>query len=119
MIQKLHLSEALVGLTFVSFATSAEMIALSVIPLYKGHPEITLGGIIGSYIYNILLTLGTAAAVHPIGFSKETLLVDFPVMVVALGSVLLFARKGQLDRREGIILMLGYLVYIYYTFIFR
>jgi len=119
IIQLLHLSEAVVGLTFVSFATSAEMIALSVIPLYKGHPEITLGGIVGSYIYNILLTLGIAAVVRPLVFSAETLAVDFPVMVGVLAAVLLFAKKGQLGRKEGILLILGYLAYLYYTFTLR
>jgi len=52
-------------------------------------------------------------------FSTKTLTVDFPVTVGVLAAVLLFARKGQLGRREGILLMLGCLAYIYYTFALR
>lgn len=115
----LHLSETVVGLTFVSIATSAEMIALSIVPITKGYPEITIGGIIGSYAYNVMLTLGVSAIVRPLAVSTDLLSIDLPVMLGFYGLLLLFTYKGQLTRTNGVVLLALYLGYLFYNFTLR
>lgn len=119
IMQWLNLSETVVGLTFVSIATSAEMIVLSIVPVFKGHPEITTGGIIGSYAYNVILTFGVAAIVRPLAVPTALLAVDLPIMVGFYALLLIFAFKGNFTRANGIMLLLPYLAYLFYNFAVR
>ncbi|KKM10568.1 hypothetical protein SY88_12925 [Clostridiales bacterium PH28_bin88] len=115
----LHLSETVVGLTFVSIATSAEMIVLSIVPISKGYSEITIGGIIGSYAYNVMLTLGVAAAIRPLAVSMDLLSIDLPVMLGFYALLLIFTYQGRLTRTHGVVLLASYLVYLIYNFTLR
>lgn len=106
-----------IGLTIVSFGTSAPEMVISVQAALEGHPDIALGNIIGSNIANILLILGLAALIHPVAVDSKLLLRDIPLLLGV--SVLLFVfcyGGGMLERYEaGIFLAIlaAYTVYIY------
>lgn len=106
-------SDAVIGLTIVAVGTSLPELATSVTAALKGNTGIALGNVIGSNIFNILMVLGCAAAVHPLPFGGVTG-VDLGVM---LGSVFLFWFFGwkigvrTITRGEGAFMALCYVGY--------
>ena len=109
------LSETAIGLTLVSLATSAEMVVLSIVPVLKGHPELTIGGVVGSYAYNLTLTLGVAALVSPLSVGDEPVFVPLGFMLGLLLLLLLLMRSGRLGRASGLLLLAIYALYLALT----
>lgn len=107
-------SEVIIGLTIVAIGTSMPELVTSVIAALKGQSDIAIGNIVGSNIFNILGILGITAIVQPVsslGFQS----VDFIVMLAFAVIILPFAWTGlRIGRREGTVLLLGYLGYMGY-----
>lgn len=107
-------SEAVIGLTIVAAGTSMPELATSIVAAYKKNPEIAIGNIVGSNIFNILAIIGTTALIHPINAPQ----VNYIDLLVMLGvSVLIFpiARTGyKINRLEGVGLIIIYLAYTFY-----
>lgn len=101
----LGLAEGAVGLTIVALATSAEMLVLAVVPTLKGHPEISIGAILGSYIFNVTLSLGVAALVRPLAIDRGVFLPSALLMVGLLPLLLWRMGKGRLSRWDGVLLV--------------
>lgn len=78
----LGMSPLIIGLTVVAFCTSAPEVAVSVVAAWKGQGELAVGNIVGSCICNILLILGTAAAVSSIAVSTQMIRREIPQMVM-------------------------------------
>ena len=100
----LRVSTLVIGATVVSFATSVPELLVSLNAAYKGHPDISLGNVIGSNIANIGLVLGLTTVIYAIGISKESRLLHWPFMLMM--SVLLIgglAFDGEISRLEGAI----------------
>jgi cation:H+ antiporter len=106
------LAETAIGLTLVALATAAEMVVLSIVPVLKGHPELTLGGILGSYAYNLTLTLGVAALVSPLPASGDLVRLALAFMLGSLVLLLGLMRIGKLGRVSGLVLIVIYAVYL-------
>ena len=96
--EKLRVPAIIVGLTIVSFGTSAPELATSVISAAQGVADIAIGNVIGSNITNILLILGIAAIICPLTVQKLTLRFDFFVL---LGSTVLLLLLGSFDNVLG------------------
>ena len=115
-------SKMLVGLTIVSFGTSAPELAVSIKSLLSGSGDITLGNVIGSNILNILLILGASSLIHPLAVKNNTVKKELPItlLITALFAVLLsdsiFDNKivNTFTRSDGVVLLLFFLVFIYY-----
>ena len=75
---KLRVPQLVIGLTIVSFGTSAPELATSIISAVQGSAELAVGNIVGSNITNILLILGLASVICPLIVQKSTLLPIFP-----------------------------------------
>jgi cation:H+ antiporter len=107
-------SELMIGLTIVAAGTSMPEVAASIVAALKKEPDIALGNVIGSSIFNVLCILGITVMVSPISMPWATIQRD---MWVLLGvSVLLwpFLFSGRrLSRLEGILFLLGYIAYVY------
>lgn len=95
---KLRVPTIIVGLTIVSFGTSAPELATSIISSAQGSADIAVGNVIGSNITNILLILGIAAIICPLTVQKLTLRFDFFVL---LGSTVLLLLLGGVDNVIG------------------
>ncbi|RJP33726.1 MAG: sodium:calcium antiporter [Candidatus Omnitrophota bacterium] len=110
-------SESVIGLTLVAFSTSLPELASCIIAAWKHEPDIILGNIIGSNIFNILAILGVASLVSPISIGLLDMQRDFWVMMVFSILILPFLITGlRLGRREGgflLVMYLGYVVYLY------
>ena len=104
--------QSVVGLTIVAGGTSLPELATSVVAAYKGRSAIAIGNVIGSNVFNILLILGLTAVVHPMRIMGITI-VDLTMMLVSMGLLWMFAfTKYYVSRREGFVLIAGFLAYM-------
>ncbi|SUI85129.1 calcium/sodium antiporter [Shewanella morhuae] len=107
-------SEVIIGLTIVAIGTSMPELVTSVIAALKGQSDIAIGNVVGSNLFNILGILGVTAIVQPVsalGFQS----IDFIVMLAFAVIILPFSWTGlRIGRREGTVLLLGYLGYMGY-----
>ena len=112
----------LIGLTIVAFGTSAPEAAVSINAALKGSNYIAIGNIIGSNIFNLLVAVGLSAMIRPIKVQKTTIIKEYPLSIysVALLIILsldnLFAGNDAnlLTRGDGLILLLGFGVFMFY-----
>ena len=107
-------SETLIGLTIVACGTSLPELATSMVAAKKNEMDMAVGNVVGSNIFNVLLILGTAAAISPLALLTENL-IDIVILVVASVVLLIFgATAKQLDRKEGIIMLISYAAFLGY-----
>lgn len=108
----LGISEGVVGLTIVAGGTSLPELATSVVAARKGQSAIAIGNVIGSNVFNILMILGLTATISPMQIQGITM-IDFSLMLGSVVLVWLFSRtKYTVERWEGLLLVVGYLVYV-------
>ena len=113
--QKLGMSQTLVGLTVVAVGTSLPELVTSIVASRKNEVDMALGNVIGSNIFNILFILGTAGAISPMSFIQDNI-VDLIVLIVASLLVYVFAwSKQKIEKKEGIIMLAIYIVYMVYA----
>jgi cation:H+ antiporter len=98
-----RISTLVIGVTVVSFGTSAPELVVSVGAALKGLPDIAVGSIVGSNISNIALILGLTALVIKIPVSKTSVSFDWPFMMLASIIFYIFAINGHLSFTEGIL----------------
>ncbi|MBU3106237.1 calcium/sodium antiporter [Clostridium gasigenes] len=115
------MSQKLIGLTIIAVGTSLPELVTSIIAAIKGKNDIALGNVFGSNIFNMLLILGTAASINPIPVLPQ-LGIDLIFLIVVtliLGGFMFVGKNGKskLSRKEGLILVLMYVVYIVYIVI--
>lgn len=111
---KLNISRMVIGLTVVSFATSAPELLVSLQAAIDGFSDISLGNVIGSNIANIGLVLGLTAMVSPLMVDRDFYRINWPIMMV-FSIVLYFflMSNNQLSRIEGGALLLGLVAYLF------
>ena len=117
LAEKLGVSQSLIGLTIVAVGTSLPELATSAMAAYKKNPDIAVGNVVGSNIFNIFFILGVSSIIRPIPFEAISN-IDVGVMIAA--SLLLFVcmftgKKRMLDRWEGcvfLVLYVGYLCFL-------
>lgn len=112
---KLKLSRMVIGLTVVSFATSAPELLVSIQAALDGFSDISLGNVIGSNIANIGLVLGITALISPLAIDKDFYKLNWPVMMLlSIGLYYLLKSGNELDRMEGLGLVLILLLYLFW-----
>tara|TARA_B110001450_G_scaffold144482_1_gene135143 strand:- start:477 stop:1421 length:945 start_codon:yes stop_codon:yes gene_type:complete len=110
---KLNISKMVIGMTVVSFATSAPELLVSLQAALEGSPAIAINNVVGSNIANIALVLGITALIAPITIDKSFYKLNWPVMV--LFSLLLYYflwNDKMLSTFEGVILFVGLIVFL-------
>ena len=107
----LGISPLVIGLTVVAFGTSAPEVAVSVKSAWAGQPDLALGNVVGSNIFNVLLILGASAVVTPLLVSSQLIRLDVPVMIGLSVLTLLLAGDGSIGRLDGAILFAGAVAY--------
>lgn len=113
LARSLAVSETLIGLTIVAVGTSLPELVTSVLAAIRRQGDIAFGNIVGSNIYNILGIGGATALVAPGPVPAEIVGFDIPVMIGVTVLVVLFARTGlRIGRREGMLLLCGYIAYV-------
>lgn len=110
---KLKLSRMVIGLTVVSFATSAPELLVSLQAALNGFSDISLGNVIGSNIANIGLVMGITAMISPLVIDREFYRFNWPIMMLFSMALYYFLfTENLLSRPEGIILVIAILFYL-------
>lgn len=117
--RKAGISEFVIGLTIVGFGTSCPELVVSVTGALQGNADISIGNVVGSNIFNILLILGLTAIIAPVAITRSNARRDIPITLLV---TMLFASLGLwgggISRLEGIIFLLVFAGYMYYCFKF-
>ena len=116
------MTDLVIGLTVVAIGTSLPELAASVMSALKKEPDIAIGNVIGSNMFNLLAVLGTPAVIAPMQLENGILSRDYPFMIglsIALFTMAYgFRGTGQVNRLEGGLLLLAYISYmivLYYS----
>lgn len=112
--RNLGVSPLIIGLTIVGFGTSAPEMLVSAMAAWAGNPGIAVGNAIGSNITNVGLVLGFTALISPLAVKSETLRREFPILFAVTTLVLILLLDGDLSRLDGVILLAGFGLMIYW-----
>lgn len=109
----LGVSDTVIGLTIVAVGTSLPELVTSAVAALKRQAEMALGNVLGSNIYNILFIGGVTGLTAPTEIPAAILAFDLPLMIAASAAVMVFAfTGGRLSRREGLMLLAAYGLYV-------
>ncbi len=105
------ISPLIVGLTVVSYGTSAPELAVAIQASYAGQADIAVGNVVGSNISNILLILGVSATFTPLMVSRQLVRLEVPLMILVSFAMLWMGMDGLINRWDGTILFVGAIIY--------
>jgi len=120
--KRLKVSDLLIGLTIVSFGTSAPELIVNIFASGAGESDLAIGNIFGSNILNILLILGISSAIYPLVVKEIVIKRSIPIAIMATAAVgilandfMLYGRPSILSKADGFILLLGFAAFLYYA----
>lgn len=120
---RLSISEIVIGLTVVSFGTSAPELIVNILASIQGKTDITLGNVVGSNIINILLILGIAGLMRPIVTEKNTVWREIPFSLLAAVALFITANDAifgngpdEISRGDGLLFLMFFTIFIAYSF---
>ena len=112
---RFHIPQIVIGLTIVAFGTSAPEAAISITAALNNNADITIGNVVGSNIFNVLVILGVTALIRPLIVQKSTLKYELPFLI---GITIIFGILGindhQINFVDGIILWILFLLFLGY-----
>ena len=112
---KLNISKVVIGMTVVSFATSAPELIVSINAALNGSPDLALGNVIGSNIANLALVLGITLLLGTMKVEQNFYKIDWPVMMIASALLYLFLLNDKvIVQYEGIILFSFLVIFLIY-----
>jgi cation:H+ antiporter len=100
------------GMVVVAAAVSFEEVPRMVSPARRGHPEVSIGSILGTVLFSLLFNIGIIALVRPVPVGPDVLRFYWPTLMLALLLVSGFLWRGVVGRREGMVLLALYGVYV-------
>ncbi len=112
-------SQAVIGLTLVAIGTSLPELATAVVAAMKKHADVVIGNVLGSNLFNIFFILGTTALFTPLPLTGR--IAEFDVWLALIVAIILYPiiKTGRvIDRKEGIVLLTLYVIYITAMFVF-
>ncbi|UZJ62900.1 calcium/sodium antiporter [Pseudomonas sp. KU26590] len=101
------------GLTVVALGSSAPQLAVGLQAAFTDSTDIAVGSVIGSNIFNVLVTLGLSALIIPLRVARQLVRVDLPLMIAATALVAALAWNGELSGLDGVVLLLGMAAYLF------
>ncbi|MFG6386603.1 MAG: calcium/sodium antiporter [Muribaculaceae bacterium] len=117
-------SDLIIGLTVVAFGTSAPELVISITSALKDSPELAVGNVVGSNIFNILAIIGITALAKPIIVERSIMTVEIPLVILSAVVLLVMGNAPLLDgsaqrmvtRVDGIILLIFFIIFMSHTF---
>lgn len=111
------ISPWIIGITVFAIGTSLPELVASLSASLRKVPSISVGNIVGSNIFNILFVLGIVALIRPIRLSSSLLGFEFLALLFFSVIICIFMRTGyKISRKEGLVLFLSYLIFLFYIF---
>lgn len=102
--KKAQISTLVIGMTVISFGTSAPELFVSIGAALDGNPDIAIGNVVGSNVANLALVLGLTVLILPIIVDRNSKVIDWPMMMLATILFAVFCMDGEVQRYEGFIL---------------
>lgn len=115
--KRLDIPTIVIGLTIVSFGTSAPELVVSTLAAMSGHPDIAIGNVLGSNIANILLVLGPTAIVCPILVKPDVIKRELILVLIVSALFVVFALDGSISQLEGGLFLV--ILCLYYFDLYR
>ncbi|MDH3518887.1 MAG: hypothetical protein OEM49_00395, partial [Myxococcales bacterium] len=122
LARALGVSPLVIGLTVVAFGTSAPEMAVNIMAVLQGRSAISFGNIFGSNLANIGLIVGCTALIRPIQITGVVIAREIPMMLLATTAAVIMGFDTLLgdppdtyDRGDGLLLLMLFLVFLYYT----
>ncbi|MBC3347485.1 calcium/sodium antiporter [Pseudomonas sp. SWRI196] len=109
---RLQVRPLIIGLSVVAFGSSAPQMAVSLQATLAQNADIAVGSVIGSSIFNILVTLGLSALIIPLRVSRQLVRLDIPLMIGASLLVFVLAWNEELTQLDGVLLLMALAVYL-------
>ena len=100
------ISAIIIGLTIVAIGTSAPELLVSLSSVLEGYDDVGVGAVVGSNISNLGLVLGLTVLIFPISVSKNTIRIDWPLMIMASILFYFLALDGEISYLEGLLFVL-------------
>ena len=117
---KLSIPKIIIGMTVVSFATSAPELIVSLNATLDGLPNFAIGNVLGSNIANIGLVLGIITIIYPITLKQRFYNTDFPLLIISTGLFYYIIYTGnQISRFEGFVLVVAIISILLYLFLYQ
>ncbi len=122
--KRYNIPNIVIGLTIVAFGTSAPELVVNVFASISGNPDITLGNIVGSNIFNVLAILGVSAIIFPLTVQTGTTWIEIPLSLMAALVLFLIANDAMIDnassslitRIDGMVLLLFFIIFMAYNY---
>lgn len=116
LARQLGVSPLAIGLTVVAFGTSMPELAVNLLAALRGDTAVSFGNVVGSNIANVGLILGCAALIRPLDVQSTVVVREIPMMLIAsAAAIVLGLRVHVYDRTDGIVLLLFFSIFLYYT----
>lgn len=115
LAKRMQIPEIVIGLTIVAIGTSAPELFVSIVSAINGTPDLAVGNVVGSNIFNTLLIAGASAVVAPIIITKETVWRSLPIAAIASSMLIVFCLDKSISRTDAVLLFAGFLVFMFYT----
>lgn len=112
---RLGVSQIVIGLTIVAMGTSMPEFCVSLISALKGTPDLAVGNVVGSNIFNALLIVGVAALVAPMTILKSTVKRDIPFAILASAALLVMCLDNHIGRMDALILLILFAIFMTMT----
>jgi cation:H+ antiporter len=123
LARRYKISELAIGLTIVAFGTSAPEFVISFVANINSYPEIALGNVIGSNIFNLLFILGITGLLMPVAVQKNTARVEIPfslfaaIILLLLGNFgFIYGSKYIISRIDGFVFLVFFGLFVFYVF---
>lgn len=124
LARRMSVPEIVIGLTIVAAGTSAPELFVSLVSALKGTPDLAVGNVVGSNVFNTMLIVGCSALVAPMTISRNTVSKDIPFAVAASFLLVVLCTDGfgstairgnMISRTDGILLLAGFAAFMFYT----
>jgi cation:H+ antiporter len=112
----LGVSPIVIGLTVVSFGTSAPELVVCIVAAMSGNPNLAIGNVMGSNLANIGLILGLTALVRPLEVPTRAVWREMPLMLLVTFALYPLAADNELGRSDGVVLLLALVAYLLFVF---
>jgi len=122
--KRFNIPNIVIGLTIVAFGTSAPELIVNTIASASGNSDITLGNVLGSNIFNIMVILGISSLIYPLTVKTKTTWIEVPLCLLSAIVIIILASDRIIDgmnysmitRIDGIILLAFFLIFMGYNF---
>jgi cation:H+ antiporter len=123
LARRLNIPDIVIGLTIVAFGTSAPELIVNIFASYSKSPEMVMGNVLGSNLFNILAILGVSSLIYPLAVQKQTTWKEIPLCLLAALAIWFMANDVLFDgadsmvvtRSEGLVLLLFFAIFLAYN----